>query len=101
MIVQRPGFESSVIVAGSFAAAGSLPCQSICAWDSNSFQWSPLGSGLQGTVGSVTFTGVRPTSLLPVDVTDGESFAEQRAIFNRYWIVYAQFHDVLSRSLGL
>lgn len=57
-IAQRPGYASQIIVAGSFATAGSLSCQSICSWDSEALQWSSLGTGLQGAVGAIAFAGV-------------------------------------------
>ncbi|GAA5934785.1 Rax2p [Sporobolomyces koalae] len=57
MMAPRPGFESQIIIAGAFASAGSLPCQSICLWDTGKLQWSALGSGLQGAVGAIDFAG--------------------------------------------
>lgn len=47
-----------VIVAGSFAQAGSLQCRSICSWDTSSKQWNALGSGIQGEVAAVSYSGV-------------------------------------------
>ncbi|TFY65748.1 hypothetical protein EVG20_g5344 [Dentipellis fragilis] len=46
-----------VIVAGSFAQAGSLPCRAICTYDATSKQWNALGSGIQGDVASVAYAG--------------------------------------------
>lgn len=63
--MQRPSSTENVIVAGSFAAAGSLPCQSICQWNTQTSQWSPFGAGLLGSVGSLAFAGVRPSSIPP------------------------------------
>lgn len=57
-IAQRPGYDSQILVAGGFASAGSLPCQSICLWDTEKLQWSGLGGGLQGVVGAMDFAGV-------------------------------------------
>jgi len=57
-IAQRPGYDSQILFAGGFASAGSLPCQSICLWDTGKLQWSGLGGGLQGVVGSIDFAGV-------------------------------------------
>lgn len=47
-----------IIVAGSFAKAGALRCQSICTFDTESKQWNALGSGIQGEVASVAYAGV-------------------------------------------
>jgi hypothetical protein len=49
----------TIVVAGSFAQAGSLRCQSICAFDTISKQWNALGKGIQGEVASVAYAGVR------------------------------------------
>ena len=50
--------SNTVIVAGSFALAGSLPCRAICSWDVGGKQWKPLGNGIQGDVASVAYAGV-------------------------------------------
>jgi hypothetical protein len=62
VISQRPGFDNIIIVAGVFASAGTLPCASICQWDSAALRWSSLSTGLSGIVGAVSFAGV---SFLP------------------------------------
>ena len=49
---------STVIVAGSFAQAGSLQCHAICAWDIHEQQWNALGSGIEGDIASVAYAGV-------------------------------------------
>lgn len=49
---------NTIIVAGSFAQAGSLPCQAVCSLDVNSKQWNALGSGIQGEIASVAYAGV-------------------------------------------
>lgn len=49
---------NAVIVAGSFAQAGSLQCQAVCFLDTNAKQWNTLGNGIQGEVASVDFAGV-------------------------------------------
>ncbi|KAI0305506.1 cortical protein marker for cell polarity-domain-containing protein [Multifurca ochricompacta] len=48
---------NTVIVAGSFAQAGSLQCQAICAWDIAEKQWNVLGNGIQGDIASVAYAG--------------------------------------------
>ncbi|KAI0930371.1 hypothetical protein AcV5_007105 [Taiwanofungus camphoratus] len=49
--------SNTVIVAGSFAQAGSTPCRSICSFNTDSAQWSALGNGIQGDVASVAYAG--------------------------------------------
>jgi hypothetical protein len=49
---------NTVIVAGSFALAGSLPCRAICSWDVVGKQWNALGNGIQGDIASVAYAGV-------------------------------------------
>jgi hypothetical protein len=49
---------NTVIVAGSFAQAGSLPCRAICSWDIVGKQWNALGNGIEGDVASVAYAGV-------------------------------------------
>ncbi|KAH7905622.1 cortical protein marker for cell polarity-domain-containing protein [Hygrophoropsis aurantiaca] len=48
---------NAIIIAGSFAKAGSAGCQGICLLDSSSYQWSVLGDGFQGEVSSVSYAG--------------------------------------------
>jgi hypothetical protein len=48
----------TVIVAGSFAQAGSLQCHAICEWDIGATQWNALGNGIQGDIASVAYAGV-------------------------------------------
>jgi len=50
--------SGAVIVAGSFAQAGSVSCEGICLFDTTSNQWNPLGSGIQGDISSVSYAGV-------------------------------------------
>jgi hypothetical protein len=51
---------NTVIVAGSFAQAGSLRCQAVCSFDTSTKQWNTLGDGIQGEVTSVSYAGVGP-----------------------------------------
>ena len=53
-IVTRPN-SAEVYVAGNFDSAGSLPCPSICTF--NNGQWSRPGTGLGGSVASLTWQG--------------------------------------------
>ncbi|TDL24213.1 hypothetical protein BD410DRAFT_786308 [Rickenella mellea] len=48
---------NTVVVAGSFAKAGSLACAGICLLDASTKQWSALGSGIAGEVASVRYAG--------------------------------------------
>jgi len=54
---------TTLIVAGSFAQAGSLRCQGICRFDTSSKQWNTLGNGIQGEVAHVVYGGVCVTTL--------------------------------------
>lgn len=50
--------ESTVIVAGNFATAGSLDCSALCLWDTESSQWTTPGSGIvSGEVRALDFAG--------------------------------------------
>ncbi|GAA6002971.1 hypothetical protein JCM10207_001925 [Rhodosporidiobolus poonsookiae] len=64
IIAQRPGYDEQILVAGAFAQAGSLPCESVCLWDTKKLQWSNLAVGLQGVVGSIDFAGDKSQYLL-------------------------------------
>lgn len=55
---------NTIIVAGSFAQAGTVACQGICLFDTTLNQWNTLGSGVQGDISSVSFAGVRLYRLL-------------------------------------
>lgn len=55
---------NTVIVAGSFAQAGSLRCQSICTFDTGTIQWNSLGNGIQGEVASVAYAGKDQDTLI-------------------------------------
>ncbi|RUS16566.1 cortical protein marker for cell polarity-domain-containing protein, partial [Endogone sp. FLAS-F59071] len=56
VIENRPD-TTSIIVAGAFDKAGSLPCPGVCLLDTSSYQWSALGLGVQGTVMDLEFVG--------------------------------------------
>jgi hypothetical protein len=58
-ITRSSSKPDTIVVAGSFAQAGSLSCQSICAFDTISKQWNAFGKGIQGEVASVAYAGVR------------------------------------------
>ena len=47
---------TSVFVGGDFSSAGSLPCQSLCMWDTEKAQWNVPGSNFGGVVSSLTWS---------------------------------------------
>jgi len=55
-ITVPPSKTNSLVVAGSFSTAGSLPCQGICEFDMTLKQWNQLGQGIQGEVSCVVYT---------------------------------------------
>lgn len=61
-LTSPPSQQDSVVVAGSFATAGSLPCQGICSWNTQEKQWQTLGNGIKGEVSAITYAGVRYAS---------------------------------------
>lgn len=85
----RPS-TSDVIVAGTFASAGSVACASVCSWSTSSNSWSALGSGLAGTAEGVAFGGGNKADLLFVAgalTVDGRSTAVARYTYgNSSWV---------------
>ncbi|OQO00347.1 hypothetical protein B0A48_13694 [Cryoendolithus antarcticus] len=47
---------STVYVGGNFQTAGSLPCETLCYYDTSAKQWNTPGSGLSGTINTMTWT---------------------------------------------
>ncbi|KAI7586752.1 hypothetical protein D0869_00580 [Hortaea werneckii] len=45
-----------VYVGGSFSAAGSLPCATLCYYDADTSQWNTPASGLTGTITSMVWS---------------------------------------------
>ncbi|EPQ29243.1 uncharacterized protein PFL1_02998 [Pseudozyma flocculosa PF-1] len=62
-INHRPD-TSTIIVAGNFDSAGSLPCMNICEWDSVALRWTPLGAGVGGEISTVDFAGGKANQLI-------------------------------------
>ncbi|KAN0064481.1 hypothetical protein ACQY0O_002107 [Thecaphora frezii] len=62
-IGHRPD-TSTVIVAGSFDSAGSLPCMNICEWDTVGLRWTPLGAGVGGEISAIDFAGNKANQLI-------------------------------------
>ncbi|KAG5646314.1 hypothetical protein DXG03_003911 [Asterophora parasitica] len=56
-ITKSPSKHETIIVAGSFSQAGSLRCQSICAYTTSSKQWNTLGDGILGEIASIAYAG--------------------------------------------
>ncbi|KAH9942312.1 cortical protein marker for cell polarity-domain-containing protein [Epithele typhae] len=48
---------NQIIVAGSFAQAGSAACRAVCSLDSTTRVWAALGNGIQGDVSNVVYSG--------------------------------------------
>ncbi|KAJ7733100.1 cortical protein marker for cell polarity-domain-containing protein [Mycena olivaceomarginata] len=74
---------NTIIVAGSFAQAGSLPL------DVNSKQWNALGSGIQGEIASVAYAGSNQDYLIAsgsIALSDNTAAnVVQFAFANRTW----------------
>lgn len=62
-IDHRPD-STQLIVSGSFASAGSLPCANVCLWDTNGMRWSPLSAGLSGEIAAIDFAGNKANQLI-------------------------------------
>ncbi|KAF8433112.1 cortical protein marker for cell polarity-domain-containing protein [Boletus edulis BED1] len=68
--------SNAIIVAGSFAEAGTVACQGICLFDTTLKQWNALGSGLQGDISSVSSAGSNQELLVAggvITLPDGTS----------------------------
>ncbi|KAK4702801.1 hypothetical protein P7C70_g3422, partial [Phenoliferia sp. Uapishka_3] len=90
VVAQRPGFDTEIVVAGAFASAGSLACQSICSWDTKAMQWTSFGSGLQGVVGAISFTGSNSQYLLAAGsflINDTTTYLAQWNYQNSSWTI--------------
>ncbi|KAH0827775.1 cortical protein marker for cell polarity-domain-containing protein [Lanmaoa asiatica] len=75
-ITATPYKSNTIIVAGSFAQAGTVVCQAICLFDTTLNQWSALGSGVQGDISSVSFAGSNQELLVAagaITLADGTS----------------------------
>ncbi|CEH16187.1 hypothetical protein CBOM_06053 [Ceraceosorus bombacis] len=62
-IYHRPE-SSTMIIAGTFDEAGSLPCKNVCAWDTGSRRWSQLGAGIDGQISAIDYAGNHASLLL-------------------------------------
>ncbi|KAK3709286.1 hypothetical protein LTR37_011024 [Vermiconidia calcicola] len=62
--------SSSVYVAGDFQTAGSLPCETLCYYDTSTDQWKTPGLGLSGTITSM-FWSSKTQLIIAGDLTVG------------------------------
>lgn len=62
-INHRPD-STTIIVAGTFDDAGSLPCSNLCQWDSQTLRWTNLGTGIDGQVAALDFAGNKANTLI-------------------------------------
>ncbi|KAJ3999992.1 cortical protein marker for cell polarity-domain-containing protein [Lentinula boryana] len=89
---------NTVIVAGTFAQAGSLTCQAICSLDTASNQWNSLGSGINGEVSSVTYAGSNQETLVAagsIALSDStEANVAQLTLSNMSWAAVGSGSDI-------
>ncbi|KAF7376020.1 SH3 domain-containing protein [Mycena sanguinolenta] len=89
---------NTVIVAGTFAQAGSLPCQAVCSLDVTSKQWNALGSGIQGEVASVAYAGSNQDFLIAsgsIALSDNTAAnVVQFAFANDTWVSVGKGSDI-------
>lgn len=50
--------QNAMVVGGNFSSVGSLPCLSVCSFNTASLQWNSLGSGLIGEVNDMIVVDV-------------------------------------------
>ncbi|CAO1625947.1 unnamed protein product [Jaminaea pallidilutea] len=62
-IAHRPG-STTIIVAGIFQQAGMLPCENVCAWDTQAKNWSPLSPGVDGQIVTIDYAGSKASQLI-------------------------------------
>ncbi|KAF9007961.1 cortical protein marker for cell polarity-domain-containing protein [Cyathus striatus] len=90
--------SDTIIVAGSFAQAGTLPCQSICSFDKSTRQWNSLGSGIRGQIASVDYTGSNEEVLVAAGslALSGNSSANvaQYSFANDTWMAIGASSDI-------
>ncbi|KAJ1304739.1 hypothetical protein OPQ81_005877 [Rhizoctonia solani] len=89
-ITGRPSNTDTVIVAGTFASAGQLTCEAVCAWSIENKQWSQLGSGIKGDVSSVAYAGSNAELLIvagALTLADGTAANVAQYSFDNFtWI---------------
>ncbi|KAJ3820470.1 cortical protein marker for cell polarity-domain-containing protein [Lentinula raphanica] len=89
---------NTIIVAGTFAQAGSLTCQAICSLDTSSNQWNTLGSGISGEVSSVAYAGSNQETLVAagsIALSDStEANVAQLTLSNMSWVAVGSGSDI-------
>jgi hypothetical protein len=89
---------NTVIVAGTFAQAGSLTCEAICSLDTSSNQWNSLGSGIHGEVSTVVYAGSNQDTLVAsgsITLSDStEANVAQLALANMTWAAVGSGSDI-------
>ncbi|KAF8210076.1 cortical protein marker for cell polarity-domain-containing protein [Mycena galopus ATCC 62051] len=87
---------NTIIVAGSFSQAGSLPCQAVCSLDVTSKQWNALGSGIHGEIASVAYAGVNYLIASGSIALSGNTAANvaQFTFANRSWTSVGEGSDI-------
>ncbi|KAF9264239.1 hypothetical protein L218DRAFT_926600 [Marasmius fiardii PR-910] len=88
---------NNVIVAGSFAQAGSLSCQAICFLDTSSRQWNALGSGILGEVAGVGYGGNNQDSVViagSIVLSGSTANVVQYTISNNTWTPLGSGSDI-------
>jgi trimeric autotransporter adhesin len=82
------GTGTEIYVGGSFTSAGGVPVKNIALW--NGQAWSPLGSGVEGTVYSLAFNGTE--LLVGGEITSAGGEAVQNlAVWNPTTRIWAPF----------
>ncbi|KAF9529313.1 cortical protein marker for cell polarity-domain-containing protein [Crepidotus variabilis] len=97
-ITRSSAKANTVIVAGSFAQAGSLGCAGICSFDTSNKQWNALGSGIHGEVTSVAYAGNNQDVLIAggsITLSDNTaSNVAQYSISNNTWLAVGSGSDI-------
>ncbi|PCH43711.1 hypothetical protein WOLCODRAFT_153770 [Wolfiporia cocos MD-104 SS10] len=97
-VTASPSQSDILIVAGSFAQAGSTDCRSICSYNMNSELWSALGNGIQGDVASVDYAGNNDDIIVAAgSIALADSMPANVAIFsivNSTWAALGNGNDL-------
>ncbi|KAJ3547650.1 hypothetical protein NM688_g5377 [Phlebia brevispora] len=97
-ITSSPSQDNTLIVAGSFAQAGSVTCRAVCAYNIPGKSWSALGSGIQGEVSAVDYAGSSLNSIVvagSLALADGTGTnVASFAIANQSWSAVGNSGDL-------
>ena len=80
-INHRPD-TTTIVVAGNFDSAGSLPCMNVCQWDTSGLRWTPLGAGINGQISTVDFAGSNANQLIVAGSVELENQESPLASYN-------------------